>query len=70
MSKHIYTAFGVCCQTDLAAGYKLWDICQVTTSLNRSFFTQGVGLMPVSQNYFEDTFSKHVADTYQVLNKW
>lgn len=70
MSKHRQPAIGVCCQRDPAASYQLWDICQVTTSLNHSFFSQGVGLMPASQNYFEDAQSKHVVGAYQVLNKW
>lgn len=70
MSKHIHTAIGLCCQTDLAAGYQGGDICQVTTSLNHSFFSRRVGLMPVSSGYFEDAYSKHMANTYQLFNKW
>lgn len=70
MSKHMHTAMGVWCQTDLSAGYQLWDICQVTTSLSPSLFSQGVGLMPASHNYSEEKYNKHMPGTYQMLNKW
>lgn len=64
MSKYIYIVVGVCCQIDLVVGYKFWDICRVIIFLNCSFFIQGVGLMFVLQNYFEDVFSKYVVDIY------
>lgn len=66
----MHTAMGVWCQTDLSAGYQLWDICQVTTSLSPSLFSQGVGLMPASHNYSEEKYNKHMPGTYQMLNKW